>query len=168
MPPQPKTSAPRKTKVKTPAKRAPKPNNPPKRTAAPSKKTPPTKRSAPAPHPPPANPQALALAHHIAQQLLEKKASNIIVFNVYNQSSYADVIVLASGESERHLSSLSKHLWESLKEKNVRPISVEGTDVSSWVLMDFGDVVVHLFSPEIRALYDLDGLWSDAPREYFH
>lgn len=114
------------------------------------------------------NPQALRLAQNIAQRLLEKKATDIVLFNVCNKSSYADAIVLASGASEPHLSSLSKHVWESLKEENVRPISVEGGQNSSWVLMDFGDVVVHLFSPEIRALYDLDGLWSDAPREYFH
>ena len=103
----------------------------------------------------------------MAKLLLEKKAVEVVLFDVYQKSSYADVIVVASGEAGPHLSALSKHLWESLKKDNLRPHSVEGSGNTSWVLMDFGDVVVHLFSPEIRALYDLDGLWSDVPRESF-
>jgi ribosome-associated protein len=113
------------------------------------------------------NPEAAALARNVALRLLEKKATDIVLFDVCQKSSYADAIVLASGESTRHLSSLSKHIWESLKKDEVRPMGVEGGMDSSWVLMDFGDVVVHLFLPEIRALYDLDGLWSDVAREYF-
>ena len=116
---------------------------------------------------PQSNLEALKLARSIAQLLLEKKATDVVLFDVCQKSSYADVIVVASGTSEPHLSSLSRHLWESLKKNKVRPHSVEGSGSTSWVLMDFGDVVVHLFLPEIRALYDLDGLWSDVPRESF-
>jgi len=103
----------------------------------------------------------------MAKLLVEKKATEVVLFNVYQKSSYADVILLASGESAPHLASLSKQLWESLKKDKQRPLSVEGSGNTSWVLMDFGDVVVHLFLPPIRTLYDLDGLWSDVPRETF-
>jgi len=116
---------------------------------------------------PQSNVEALQLARNIAKLLLEKKASEVVLFDVYQKSSYADVIVVASGASEPHLASLSRHLWESLKKSHLRPHSVEGSKNTSWVLMDFGDVVVHLFAPEVRALYDLDGLWSDVPCERF-
>ncbi|MCL2013179.1 MAG: ribosome silencing factor [Cystobacterineae bacterium] len=121
----------------------------------------------PLPRIPRSNPEAVKLAQNMAHLLLQKKATEVVLFDVYEKSSYADVIVVASGSSGLHLSSLSKHLWESLKEQNLRPLSVEGSGNTSWVLMDFGDVVVHLFLPEIRALYDLDGLWSDVPCEHF-
>lgn len=115
---------------------------------------------------PPENPQAKALAHKIANLLLDKKASDVLVLDVRGMSSYADYIVLASAESDRQVSAMAENVHVKLKEEDgLYPSGTEGKETGQWVLLDYGEVVAHLFVNEVRAFYDLEGLWADAPRE---
>jgi len=118
-----------------------------------------------APPPPPENPAALKLAHEVARLCLDKKALDVSILDVRGMTSYADYLVLASGESDRQVTAIADHIDEKLKAQGVRPLGSEGRETGTWVLLDYGEVVVHLFFTEVRASYDLDGLWADAPRE---
>lgn len=76
--------------------------------------------------------------------------------------SFTDYFVILTGESERQLDAITEEIKQKLKGEGVRPLHTEGTSDSGWVLMDYGDVVVHIFSPEDRENYALDDLWSNA------
>jgi ribosome-associated protein len=78
-----------------------------------------------------------------------------------------DVFVIASGTSRRHVLTLAEAVEERLKAQERRPLRVEGMEDATWVLLDYGDVVVHLFDEATRRYYDLERLWSDAPRTDF-
>ena len=82
--------------------------------------------------------------------------------DVSKLSAFADYFVIASGQTERQIEALLTSVSEGLKEENVKAISKEGTPKTGWVLVDYGDVVVHLFAPELRSFYDLEGLWHQA------
>ena len=97
----------------------------------------------------------------IAQQALDDlKAVEPVVLDVRELSSVMDWLVVASGTSSRHVKSLSDSVIMKAKEQGVRPIGVEGERVGEWVLVDFGDVVVHVMQPAARSFYDLERLWS--------
>jgi ribosome-associated protein len=113
----------------------------------------------------PEDPAARILAHDIATLLLDKKAVDVLILDVRDKASYADYFVIASGDSERQVSAMAEHVEEKLRERQVRPLGVEGQESGSWVLLDFGEVVTHLFCVDTRAFYDLEGLWADVPRE---
>lgn len=121
--------------------------------------------AAPAAQPRRENPEALALARRAAQLLVDRKATDVVLLDVRGMSSYADYFVLASGDSERGVVATAEHVRETLKAAGHRTIGTEGFDTGHWVLLDFGEVVVHVFFTEVRAFYDLDGLWADAPKE---
>jgi ribosome-associated protein len=152
----------KKSAAKKPAARKPAPRNKlaPKKTR---KKLP----GAPGAAAPPAeNPRAKALAHKIAQLLLDKKGLDVLVLDVRGISSYADYIVVASAESDRQVSAMAEHVHVKLKELDgLHPAGTEGKETGQWVLLDYSEVVVHLFLNDVRAFYDLEGLWADAPRE---
>jgi ribosome-associated protein len=118
-------------------------------------------------HEPPAeNPRAKALAHKIAQLLIDKKASDVLVLDVRGMASYADYIVLASAESDRQVSAMAENIHVKVKEDGgLNPAGTEGTETGQWVLLDYSQVVAHVFLNDVRAFYDLEGLWADAPRE---
>lgn len=97
--------------------------------------------------------------------MVDKKALDVVLLDVRGMTSYADWFVLGSGESERQVVATAEYLREKLREEGFRTIGAEGFETGNWVLLDFGEVVVHLFSTEVRAFYDLDGLWADAPKE---
>jgi ribosome-associated protein len=125
------------------------------------------KRPAARPKPPaqvPEAPQALALARDIAKVALDKKALDVLIIDTRARGSSVgyDYLVLATGESDRQLGAIADALDESLKPRGHRPSSVE--PAPDWVLVNYDDVVVHLFTPDKRGVYDLEGLWSDAPR----
>lgn len=112
------------------------------------------------------NPRAHALARKIANLLSDKKALDIVILDVRGMTSYADYFVVASGESDRQVTSMAEHVLTTLKQtEDVRPISHEGMETGQWVLLDFGEVLAHLFFTEARSHYDLEGLWADAARE---
>jgi ribosome-associated protein len=123
-----------------------------------------TKVPAP-PSPSVASDDARRLAVAIAVAALEKKAVGLEVLDVAGRVDYADFLVLMTGRSDRQVVALAQGIEDELRKKeNRRPLSVEGLPHAHWVLMDFGDVVVHVFQDEARGLYDLDGLWMDASR----
>ena len=97
----------------------------------------------------------------IAERVLEDlKAVNPVVMDVRSLSSVMDYLVIASGTSSRHVKSLADNVLMKAKEQGLRPLGVEGERVGEWVLVDFGDVVVHVMQPAIRSFYDLERLWS--------
>lgn len=111
-----------------------------------------------------ASDEARAIAIAVAVSALEKKATGLEVIDVSGKVDYADFLVLMSGRSDRHVTALANGIEEALRKRNKRALAVEGLPHASWVLMDFGDVVVHVFQDDARAAYDLDGLWMDARR----
>ena len=102
----------------------------------------------------------------LCRELAEnKKAEDVVVLDMREVSSIADYFVIASGTSEPHLRAISDEITEHLREKHqLRPRAVDGTYHTAWVVQDFFDVIVHIMRPDIRAHYDLESLWGDAPR----
>ena len=96
--------------------------------------------------------------------LLEKKAKDIIVINIKELSSFTDYFVICSGTSDRQVKALASFIQESLKKSGILPLGVEGATYGKWVLIDYDDVVVHIFQETVRAFYDLERLWPEAPR----
>lgn len=93
----------------------------------------------------------------------DKKAEDIVLLDLRPDTVIADFFILLNGNSDRHLKALADNVRESVKEKYGRlPFSTEGIADSGWVILDYGDVVVHLFAEEKRAYYNLEGLWTDA------
>ena len=155
---------------KTPAARGKKPAA--KKPAARKRLSPPRPKKkalappAGAPAAPPENPRAKALAHKIGQLLVDKKATDVLVLDVRGMSSYADYIVLASADSDRQVSAMAENVHIKIKEEDgLYPAGTEGKETGQWVLLDYHEVVAHLFLDDVRAFYDLEGLWADAPRE---
>ena len=100
----------------------------------------------------------------IALAALDKKAVGLEILDVAGRVDYADFLVLMSGRSDRHTASLAHGIEEALNKKGRRALSIEGLPHANWVLMDYGDVVVHVFQDDVRSTYDLEGLWMDAQR----
>ncbi|MBA5726265.1 ribosome silencing factor [Bombella favorum] len=96
----------------------------------------------------------------ITESLDEDKAENIVVLDLTGRAGFAERMVIASGLSERQISAMAQHLERRLKEENLARPQIEGDQGSDWVLMDAGDVVVHLFMPESRELYALERMWG--------
>lgn len=96
----------------------------------------------------------------IVSSLDERKAEQIISINLTGKSDVADRMVIASGTSARHVSSLSDAVVEALKGAGYEYVPVEGKESCEWVLVDAGDIVVHIFKPEMRAHYNLEKMWS--------
>jgi ribosome-associated protein len=111
-----------------------------------------------------ASDDARAMAILVAVAALEKKAVGIELLDVAGKIDYADFIVVMTGRSDRHVQALAQGIEEELRKKGKRPLSIEGVPSARWVLMDLGDVVVHVFQEDARGTYDIEGLWSDAKR----
>lgn len=95
---------------------------------------------------------------------LEKKAYDLVLMGVREVTSLADYFIICSGRSDRQVQSIAQGIEEKLGEMGIPPLSVEGVSRGQWVLMDFSDVVVHIFYQPLRQFYDLEGLWGHAPR----
>lgn len=95
------------------------------------------------------------------KSLEDNKAENILVLDIEGISSFADVIIIATANSNRHAKSLADKLAESIKANNKNIINVEGRVESGWILVDCGGVVVNIMKEEIREFYDLEGLWGE-------
>ncbi|MGD9366128.1 MAG: ribosome silencing factor [Desulfobacteraceae bacterium] len=98
------------------------------------------------------------------QAVLGKKAEAVVVLDVGGLTSIADTFIICSGRSNRQVSAIADHVERFLKQQGIRPLSVEGRKEGLWVLMDYGDVIIHVFYEETRSFYDLEGLWVDAKR----
>jgi ribosome-associated protein len=114
---------------------------------------------------PSASEEARSLALAVAAAGLDKKASGVEIIDICGKVDYADLLVLMTGRSDRHVHAIAKGVQQDLKEKHGSvPLSVEGMTAANWVLLDYNDVVVHVFQQEARFFYDLEGLWLDAGR----
>lgn len=100
------------------------------------------------------------LLERILTSLDADKAEDIVTIDLAGRSSLTDALVIASGRSSRHVSSLAEHLARKLKEAGYGTRPIDGLPQGDWVLVDAGDVIVHLFRPEVRSYYDLEGMWS--------
>ncbi len=94
----------------------------------------------------------------------QRKAVDPVLFEVGNLTSIADYFIIASGNSSRQVQAIARHLQKGMREKGFKPYGVEGEQEGHWVLMDYGDVIIHLFYKPYRDFYDLEGLWIEAPR----
>lgn len=120
----------------------------------------------PAARPPrPVHENISKLAHQAALCALEKKAANIQIFDVSRLTSIADFFVICTGSTDTHVRAIADHIVEKLDEQHIEPWHVEGRQSCRWVLIDYVDVVVHVFQPEVRDYYGLERLWGDATIE---
>jgi ribosome-associated protein len=94
----------------------------------------------------------------------EKKALNLIVLDVRDLTSIADVFIICSGRSNRQVNAIADSIVAKLKKHKIKPLSIEGTGEGHWVLLDYGHVVIHVFYEPVREFFDLEGLWADAKR----
>jgi ribosome-associated protein len=96
----------------------------------------------------------------IAESLESDKAENIVILDLEGRASFADRMVVATGLADRQISAMATHLVEKLAESGTKRVQIEGATGSDWVLIDAGDIVVHLFKPDSRALYALEKMWG--------
>jgi len=142
-----KASAKKKSVSKSPARPKPK---------APAKKEPAPKRAKAAAKPAPQS----DLLKRILTSLDDDKAENIVTIDLEGRSALCDAAVIASGRSSRHVAAIADHLARRLKEGGYGTRPVSGAAAGDWALVDAGDVIVHIFRPEVRDYYDLEGMWN--------
>jgi ribosome-associated protein len=106
---------------------------------------------------------AQALESLLLTRLDDEKAQDIVFIDLKDKSSVADGMIVASGRSHRHVGAMADHLLRTLKEAGYGRARVEGLPHCDWVLIDAGDVIVHLFRPEVRAFYNIEKIWSVEP-----
>lgn len=98
----------------------------------------------------------------ILSELWEKKAENVVALDISKFYSYADFVIICSGTSTKHTQSIADAIHKKSKEVK-RPVIIEGYNEGSWILLDLGEVIIHIFTEDKRELYNLEGLWFDAP-----
>ena len=108
--------------------------------------------------------EARALALALAAAALEHKALNVQIIDVRGKVDYSDYVVIMSGRSDRQVSALARNIQQTLDAQGQRCLGVEGLPHASWLLMDYADVIVHIFHEDTRGYYDLENLWLDAAR----
>jgi ribosome-associated protein len=104
-----------------------------------------------------------ALQSLLLNQLDDEKAQDVVFIDLKDKSSVADGMIVASGRSHRHVGAMADHLLRVLKENGHGKARVEGLPHCDWVLIDAGDMIVHLFRPEVRAFYNIEKIWSVEP-----
>lgn len=95
---------------------------------------------------------------------IAKKAKDTVILDLKDLVIYTDYFVISSGESTTQVKAIAEHIEEEFLKKAIKPLSIEGLPHAHWVLMDYGDVIIHIFEEETRAYYELEKLWLDAPR----
>ncbi len=108
--------------------------------------------------------KALMLAHAAGTLASDKKADDITILSVGNLTSYADYFVVSSAPSDRQVNAIASSIEDTFRRGGQKPLGVEGKNEGGWVLLDFGDFVVHTFSKPAREYYDIEGFWADAKR----
>ena len=96
--------------------------------------------------------------------VLGKKAESVVILGVHDLTSIADAFIICSARSNRQVMAIAEHVKTTLKKQNRQALRIEGLKEGHWVLMDYGDVIIHIFYAPVRSFYDLEGLWADAPR----
>ena len=100
----------------------------------------------------------------ICNGMLDRKSVGIRILNLEGRLSYCDYFILCNGRASRQVRAIAENVMQVLKKEHNRlPMGVEGRGTDQWVIVDYGDVILHVFQPEMRSYYDLDGLWVDAP-----
>jgi ribosome-associated protein len=99
-----------------------------------------------------------------ARALLDRKAIDLVILEVKDLSSFTDYFLICSGNSDRQVQAIATHVEEKLGKEGLRTFGMEGKREGRWVLLDYGDVVIHVFYHPVREFYDLERLWSEAPR----
>ena len=107
---------------------------------------------------------AQELAESLAKAALERKANDIVVLDLRGLSAVTDYFVICSGTSNTHAEGIANIIEEKLEEQNIKPWHREGGKNSTWILLDYIDAIVHIFTQEAREFYGLERLWGDAPR----
>lgn len=105
----------------------------------------------------------MTAARRAAEILLDNKAQDVVLLDLRPVTDMADFFIVASGTSDTHVRATAGHVVETLKKEGLRVHSVEGLEQGRWVLLDYVDFVVHVFHPTLRAFYQLERLWGDAP-----
>ena len=124
------------------------------------------RKRAPGLKPAPKRKTEAVLLKTILAQLEDDKAEDIVTIDLNGKAALADDMIIASGRSNRHVAAIADHLVERLKAAGAKTLRIEGMPHCDWVLVDSGDVIVHLFKPEVRSFYNLEKLWSEhAPDE---
>ena len=160
----PKKAAPRKVAAKkvVPRKVAAKKTAPRKAPA-----TAPLKLVTPAPINVPYEGASAELVNSILNVLEDAKAENTVAIDLEGRSTMADAMVVTTGRVNRHVAAIADQLLSKLKDRGTKNIRVEGLEAGDWCLVDTGDVIIHIFRPEVRVFYNLEKLWSiDAPKEH--
>ncbi len=96
--------------------------------------------------------------------IFERKPKSVAALKVSELTSYTDMVVIVEGGSSRQVTSLAEHLIKSLKDAKIKALGVEGVKEGQWALLDYGHLIIHVFESDAKDFYDLEGLWSDAPR----
>ena len=96
--------------------------------------------------------------------LNDRQAEEIVTFSLAGRSSMADYLIIASGRASRQMAAIADYLREAFMKLGVRQVRIEGLPEGNWVLVDAGDVVVHLFRPEVRRYYRLEDIWTEDPK----
>ncbi|OQY53290.1 MAG: ribosome silencing factor [Desulfobacteraceae bacterium 4572_89] len=96
--------------------------------------------------------------------IFERKAKSITAVDVHKMTSYADMLVIIEAGSSRQVTSLAEHIIKTLKKQKIKVFGMEGIKEGEWALIDYGHIIIHIFDSEAKGFYDLEGLWSDAPR----
>jgi ribosome-associated protein len=155
----------KKSKARGGKKPAKKTSRKPAKKAAPKKPRKKTKNAPKAIAKAPAKHSKNPLLNLILARLDEDQAINTIQIDLHNKSTIADYMVVTSGRSNRHVSAIAEHVIESLHKSGSPRVRVEGMPNCDWVLIDAGDVILHIFRPEVRAFYNLEKMWSRAPAQ---
>ena len=101
-----------------------------------------------------------ALLAHVLNWLDEAKAENVVTIDIRNKSSLGDYMIIASGRSDRHVGAVAEQIQRKLKEEGHGKARIEGQAHCDWVIVDIGDIIVHVFRPEVREFYNLEKMWS--------
>ncbi len=117
---------------------------------------------------PPIDPDRLAAAEQMgklaAEAAVSRRGLDAVLLKVTGRCSYTDYILVVEAESDRQVDALSNRIQRTLRDAGGKPLGVEGRGDGGWVLLDFGDLVVHVFRRDLRSFYDIEGLWHDVPR----
>ena len=104
--------------------------------------------------------QSEALTTFVADKIDDLKGRDIITLDIRDKASFADYMVIASGNSNRHVKSVAQHVATECRAQGIEPLGLEGNDVGEWSLVDLGEVIVHIMTDEQRDLYQIEQLWS--------
>ncbi len=100
----------------------------------------------------------------IAKAALQKKGFELVLLEMKGMTSFTDYFLICSGKSDRQVQAIAQGIEEALAKEGIHPLGLEGVSEGRWILMDYEDVVVHIFLEPVRQFYDLEGLWIEAPR----